>query len=182
MDLNRLVRQLHERGVKRVRGKVLGDGSLFDSRTGGPDSEFRTSIFIGPLSALSFNRGKARHAEAGYQPDPILATAEVFRAALEKRGIDVSGPAATGVAPKRAKRLAVIPSRRIEELVRRVVKWSDSFGAEVLLKDVAVRVTGRRGIDRRRGSRSEALRPQPRGPGGPAGRIGALPQEQGVSP
>ena len=144
-DINRLVRELRERGVKRVRGRVRGDGSLFDSRTGGPDSEYRTSIFVGPLSALSFNRGKASSARAAYQRDPVLTTADVFRAALEKRGIDVSGRSSKGVAPDGAKVLATVESRRIEELVRRVVKWSDSFGAEVLLKDVAVRVSGRKG-------------------------------------
>ena len=144
-DVNRLVRDLRKRGVKRVRGRVLGDGSLFDTRTGGPDSAWRTSIFVGPLAALSFDRGRSPDEQAAFQRNPVRATAEVFRAALERRGIDVSGRAGTGTAPRGSARLASVESRRIEQLVRQVVKWSDSFGAEVLLKDVAVRVTGRRG-------------------------------------
>jgi serine-type D-Ala-D-Ala carboxypeptidase/endopeptidase (penicillin-binding protein 4) len=145
LDIKSLVRQLRRRGVKRVHGKLVGDGSLFDSQTGGPDSGWRTSIFIGPLAALSFNHGKSRNAEAAYQARPVLATARILRLALRKRGIHVSGPAATGTAPAGARRLATIPSRRIEEIVRKVVKWSDSFGAEVLLKDLAARVGRRKG-------------------------------------
>lgn len=145
LDISLLVRQLQRRGVQRVRGEVIGDGSLFDSRTGGPDSAWRTSIFVGPLSALSFNRGKSREADGAYQTDPVLATASVLRTGLEKRGIHVSGAAGTGTAPARAKTLASVRSRRIEEIVRRVVKWSDSFGAEILLKDLAARVSHRKG-------------------------------------
>src|SRR5207302_6023168 len=33
----------------------------------------------------------------------------------------------------------------IEDIVRKVVKWSDSFSAEVLLKDLAVRVSRQKG-------------------------------------
>jgi peptidoglycan/xylan/chitin deacetylase (PgdA/CDA1 family) len=136
-----LVWQLRERGVKGVRGKVIGDGSLFDSRRGGPDSGWRTSIFVGPLSALSFNRGRSPDAGGAFQVDPVLASARTFRAALERRGIRVSGSAATGAAPARAKRLAAVSSRRVEELVRKAIKWSDSFGVEILLKAVAARIS-----------------------------------------
>lgn len=144
-DVKRLVRQLRRHGVKEVRGRVIGDGSLFDSRRGGPDSGGRTSIFVGPVAALSFNRGRSRDAKAAYQNDPVLIAAHVLRAGLERRGIHVSGRAGTGRAPAGARRLAAVPSRRIEEIVRRMLKWSDSFGAEVLLKNLAARVSGRRG-------------------------------------
>lgn len=144
-DMQRLVRQLRRHGIDRVRGDVIGDGSLFDSRTGGPDTRGRTSIFIGPLSALSFDRGKSSDAGAAFQSNPALATARVFRAELERRGLRVSGRSATGSAPRRARRLAGVPSVRIEDLVRKMVKWSDSFGAEILLKDLAARISRRKG-------------------------------------
>jgi D-alanyl-D-alanine carboxypeptidase/D-alanyl-D-alanine-endopeptidase (penicillin-binding protein 4) len=144
-DVTTLIRGLKRRGVKRVHGRVIGDGSLFDARTGGPDSGGRTSIFVGPLSALSFNRGRSRDAEGAYQADPVLATAGMLRDGLEKKGIHVSEPAATGTAPARARTLAAMRSKRIEDLVRKMVKWSDSFDAEILLKDLAARVSRRRG-------------------------------------
>ena len=111
IDINHLVRQLRKRGLRRLDGQVVGDASLFDSRTGGPDSGWRTSIFIGPVSALSFDRGKATNAEAAYQAKPALAAADVLRAALEKHGVEVSGLSATGTAPAGARRLATVASR-----------------------------------------------------------------------
>jgi D-alanyl-D-alanine carboxypeptidase/D-alanyl-D-alanine-endopeptidase (penicillin-binding protein 4) len=144
-DMVRLVRQLRKRGVKQVHGRVIGDGSLFDSRKGGPDSGWRTSIFIGPLTALTFNRGKSPDAEAAFQTRPVLAAAQTLRATLEKRGITVSGTAGTGAAPARARKLAAVPSRPMEQLVRKMLKWSDSFSAEILLKDLAARLSHRKG-------------------------------------
>ena len=44
--------------------------------------------------------------------------------------------------------------------MRRVVKWSDSFGAEVLLKNVAVRVSGRKGSTAVGAREAQALRPR----------------------
>jgi D-alanyl-D-alanine carboxypeptidase/D-alanyl-D-alanine-endopeptidase (penicillin-binding protein 4) len=46
-----------EAGIERVTGRVYGDESRHDSLRGGPYSAFGVSIWVGPLSALSFNRG-----------------------------------------------------------------------------------------------------------------------------
>ena len=51
---------LEEAGIARVAGRVYGDESRFDSLRGGPESGYSTSIWVGPLSALSFNRGLGR--------------------------------------------------------------------------------------------------------------------------
>ena len=52
-------------GRHRARdGRVYGDESRFDSLRGGPDSGYGTSIWVGPLSALSFNRGLANESGA----------------------------------------------------------------------------------------------------------------------
>ena len=48
---------LDEAGIQRVTGRVYGDESAFDSLRGGPDSGYGISIWVGPLSALSYNRG-----------------------------------------------------------------------------------------------------------------------------
>src|SRR5512132_3896033 len=47
-------------GIKQVTGRIYGDESAFDSLRGGPDSHYGTSIWVGPLSGLSFNRGLAK--------------------------------------------------------------------------------------------------------------------------
>src|SRR5205085_9588465 len=99
-----------KRGIKRVRGRVIGDGSLFDSRKGGPDSGWRTSIFVGPLTALSFDHGKSPDGQAAFQRHPVLDAARILRHILEKRGIRVSGGVGTGAAPARDRKLAAAPS------------------------------------------------------------------------
>ena len=57
-------------GVRRVTGNVLGDESLFDSLRGGPDSGYGVSEWVGPLSALSYNRGLARENGSAFQTRP----------------------------------------------------------------------------------------------------------------
>ena len=44
-------------GLTEVQGRVVGDESAFDGLRGPPSEGFRTSIWVGPLSALTFNRG-----------------------------------------------------------------------------------------------------------------------------
>ena len=55
---------LEDAGVERVTGRVLGDESRLDSLRGGPDSGYGVSVWVGPLSALSYNRGLAARAGA----------------------------------------------------------------------------------------------------------------------
>jgi D-alanyl-D-alanine carboxypeptidase/D-alanyl-D-alanine-endopeptidase (penicillin-binding protein 4) len=144
-DMDLLAQQLRRGGVRSVRGSVFGDGSLFDSRTGGPDSGWRTSIFIGPLSALTFNRGKSPAVEGAFAPDPALAAARALRATFQKHAIRVSGGVGTGHAPSRARVVGAVASRPLERLVQHMMKWSDGFSAEILLKRLAAQDSGRRG-------------------------------------
>ena len=44
-------------GLTEVSGRVIGDESAFDGLRGPPSEGFRTSSYVGPLSALTFNRG-----------------------------------------------------------------------------------------------------------------------------
>ena len=44
-------------GITEVEGRVIGDETLWDGLRGPPSEGFRTSSYVGPLSALTFNRG-----------------------------------------------------------------------------------------------------------------------------
>src|SRR5919202_3507827 len=81
-----LAEQLAAAGFKRVTGHVYGDESLFDSLRGGPDSGYRTSIWVGPLSALSYNHGFGKH---GFLSNPPSFAAQRLDGALERIGIAV---------------------------------------------------------------------------------------------
>src|SRR5215216_3173796 len=57
--VEQLAGALEAAGILRVTGRVYGDESRFDSLRGGPDSGYAVSRYVGPLSALAYNRGLA---------------------------------------------------------------------------------------------------------------------------
>jgi D-alanyl-D-alanine carboxypeptidase/D-alanyl-D-alanine-endopeptidase (penicillin-binding protein 4) len=133
---------MDEAGVERVTGRVYGDESRHDSLRGGPYSAFTTSIWVGPLSALSFNRGLATESGGGYQSSPPAFAAARLDAALEARGIRVRLKPRAGTTPAGAPVLASVESPPMETLVRLMNKPSDNFFAEMLLKDLAMQAGG----------------------------------------
>ncbi|HEV3378875.1 MAG TPA: D-alanyl-D-alanine carboxypeptidase/D-alanyl-D-alanine-endopeptidase, partial [Thermoleophilaceae bacterium] len=134
---------LDEAGVERVTGRIYGDESRHDSLRGGPYSGFGVSIWVGPLSALSFNRGLASESGSGYQTSPPAFAALRLDAALEARGIRVRLAPRAGTAPAGAPVIASVDSPPMATLVRLMNKPSDNFMAEVLLKDIAMQANGR---------------------------------------
>ena len=48
-----------DEGLREVTGRVIGDESAFDSLRGPPSEGYRTTSEVGPLSALTFNRGRS---------------------------------------------------------------------------------------------------------------------------
>lgn len=135
--------KLDEIGIERVTGRIVGDESRFDSVRGGPDSGYRISPYVGPLSALAYNRGLASEAGRGYQASPPAFAAARLDAALERRRIPVRGKPRAGRAPKGAQLLAFVSSPTIARLAALTNKPSDNFLAEMLLKDIAMQAAGR---------------------------------------
>jgi D-alanyl-D-alanine carboxypeptidase/D-alanyl-D-alanine-endopeptidase (penicillin-binding protein 4) len=128
---------LDEVGIERVTGRVYGDESAFDSLRGGPDSGYGTSIWVGPLSGLSYNRGLFTEGGRGFQANPPAFAAARLDEALEARGIAVRQKPRAGAAPSDATVLASVDSPPMERLIRLTNKPSDNFFAETLLKDLA---------------------------------------------
>ena len=128
---------LETAGIQRVRGRVLGDESHFDSRRGGPESRFGISPWVGPLSGLAYNRGLANESGRGFQANPPAFAAARLDAALARRGISVSGSPRAGVAPAEARVLAAVQSPPMARLAALTNKPSDNFFAEMLLKGLA---------------------------------------------
>jgi D-alanyl-D-alanine carboxypeptidase/D-alanyl-D-alanine-endopeptidase (penicillin-binding protein 4) len=124
---------LEDTGIQRVTGRVYGDESAFDSLRGGPDSGYGVSVWVGPLSALSYNRGLFTEGGRGFQADPPAFAAARLDEALEARGIAVRLKPRSGITPGDATVLASIDSPPMERLVRLTNKPSDNFFAETLL-------------------------------------------------
>jgi serine-type D-Ala-D-Ala carboxypeptidase/endopeptidase (penicillin-binding protein 4) len=128
---------LEDTGIQRVTGRVYGDESAFDSLRGGPDSGYGVSVWVGPLSALSYNRGLFTEGGSGFQANPPAFAATRLDEALEARGIPVRRGPRAGIAPGEATVLASVDSPPMERLLRLTNKQSDNFFAEMLLKDLA---------------------------------------------
>jgi serine-type D-Ala-D-Ala carboxypeptidase/endopeptidase (penicillin-binding protein 4) len=133
---------LEEAGIQRVTGRILGDESAFDSHRGGPESGYGVSIWVGPLSALTYNRGLFTESGRSFQANPPAFAATRLDEALERRGIPVRLKPRAGVAPSGAEVLASVDSPPMERLIRLTNKPSDNFFAETLLKDLAHQAGG----------------------------------------
>jgi D-alanyl-D-alanine carboxypeptidase/D-alanyl-D-alanine-endopeptidase (penicillin-binding protein 4) len=132
-----LVHQLLARGVRRVTGSVIGDASLFDARRGGPATGFAADIpdIGGQLAALTYDHGAATKR---LSPGAFAAKELV----LTMRGSHIRARAAkfTAVTPRRAQRLASVSSPPMSILLRLTDVPSDDFFAEMLTKQLGVRV------------------------------------------
>lgn len=128
---------LEDTGIERVRGRVYGDESAFDSLRGGPESGYGVSPWVGPLSALSYNRGLFTESGRGWQASPPAFAAARLGEALRARGVTVRLKPRAGLTPSDARVLASVDSPPMERLIRLTNKPSDNFFAETLLKDLA---------------------------------------------
>jgi D-alanyl-D-alanine carboxypeptidase/D-alanyl-D-alanine-endopeptidase (penicillin-binding protein 4) len=135
----RLSRQLARAGVTRITGRVRGDEAAFDARRGVPSSGFRLTSDVGPLSALTFNRGRTGLFAPYWQRRPARFAATAFAGQLRKLGIVVPRGGATGVTPVGATPVAELPSAPVGTLVRLMNPPSDNFISEMLVKVLGAR-------------------------------------------
>lgn len=136
-NLEALVEQLHAAGLRRVRGRVVGDESLFDRFRGTAYSNYNGSGAIGgPLTALAYNHGRASNGYFQTKP-PVYAAARLTDA-LRKRGIRVDGAAAAGATPDGAIELAQVESPTMARLAQITGVRSENWFSEMLLKGLTV--------------------------------------------
>ncbi|HEX4305390.1 MAG TPA: D-alanyl-D-alanine carboxypeptidase/D-alanyl-D-alanine-endopeptidase [Solirubrobacterales bacterium] len=138
-----LVPQLKRAGIKRVTGRLYGDDTIFDRKRGVADSNYATSIYIGPLSGLDFNSGFAGNTSSGhFSSDPAKLATLTLADSMRHSGIQVSPAIALGKTPADAKSVAVVRSPPISEIVNTTDVYSDNFFAEMLEKLLGARFGG----------------------------------------
>ena len=135
-----LARDLRAAGLMRIEGRVLGDDTAFDRRRGPPTAGFRTSDYVGPLTALPFNRGLTGLRAPYFQVSPGLFTAQALDRALRADGVEVAQRARLGSTPVAAIEVAAVESPTLAELAGRTNRPSDNFYAEQLIKVVGARL------------------------------------------
>ena len=126
-------------GITAVTGRVIGDESAWDGLRGGPDSAYGVSEWVGPLSALTFNRGRTGRNRPFWQPSPPRAAAKGLKRALTAAGVDVALKPRAGETPDGAVSLARWASPTMAQIVAATNVQSDNFNAESLLKALGER-------------------------------------------
>jgi D-alanyl-D-alanine carboxypeptidase/D-alanyl-D-alanine-endopeptidase (penicillin-binding protein 4) len=147
--LRDVARDVRSAGVRRVKGPIHADGSIFDARRGIPATGFHTSSDLGPLSGLTYNSGMIG---GHYSGDPARQAGKAFRAALRKSGVKVAGKVDRRKLPGGLRDQDPLGSARSPEL-RRIVaatnKPSNNYFAEMLLKRLGANPGGAKGTTRR---------------------------------
>ncbi|MGI9118669.1 MAG: D-alanyl-D-alanine carboxypeptidase/D-alanyl-D-alanine endopeptidase, partial [Acidimicrobiales bacterium] len=132
-------------GVREIRGRVLGDESRYDATryVAGWPGRYITANEVGPLSALSVNDGfDAWTPRAVPFADPAAGAAGVLTELLRQRGVQVVGEAGSGTAPGGVTTIAFVDSPPVGDVVGEMLRQSDNGTAELLTKELGVRVAG----------------------------------------
>jgi D-alanyl-D-alanine carboxypeptidase/D-alanyl-D-alanine-endopeptidase (penicillin-binding protein 4) len=140
-DLNSLARAVRARGISAVTGGVIADESYFDELRTCPGWKPSFAKSESPLlSALVVNRGLL---DGALSDSPALAAGVLFTRALQQAGVSVAAGPTEGMADRGAVLLARRASRPLTKLLAQMDTWSDNFIAEMLLKQIGARISGR---------------------------------------
>jgi D-alanyl-D-alanine carboxypeptidase/D-alanyl-D-alanine-endopeptidase (penicillin-binding protein 4) len=124
-------RSVRREGIRKIRGRVLGDASWFDKLRTAPYWKAGLQLECGPLSALSGNEGLDDGNRVGA---PATWAAKLMTRALRGAGVKVKGRPGSGRVPGTAILLKRQYSAALRGLMRHMNKESDNFFAETLLK------------------------------------------------
>ncbi len=124
-------RALRAEGVKKVRGRVLGDASWFDQLRTVPSWKDGLQLECGPLSALSGDQGLR---DGNRVRAPATFAAGLMRQALVNAGVKAKDTPGAAMAPDTARLVDRQYSAALRGILRHMNKESDNFFAEMLLK------------------------------------------------
>jgi len=140
-SLDALAAAVRRRGIERVTGALVGDETRYDRRRSAPGwLSWHVPRLVGPLSALAVD-GNQHRDDAAFAAEPLLANLQLFRAALRRHGVTVSGPEMAG-SPQGGTVVASLASAPMAEVVRDMLLRSDNTAAELLLKEIGFRLRG----------------------------------------
>ena len=144
-----LADQLVAKGVRRVTGGVVGDGTRHEGPTSLPGwpRRFVGNGIVGPLSALSVNDGwnvspNPPPTGGGPVADPPAHAAAVLTEQLRARGVIVDGPPSSGPAASSGTTLASVESLPVDKVVGEMLAFSDNTTAEMLAREVGRTASG----------------------------------------
>lgn len=122
--------------VRTVKGAIVADGTVFDSRRTGLQWRSYYSAYAPPLSGLSVNQNYDGDTRGRYAADPEVSAARRLRSLLLRRHIRLTGAARAGTTPAAAVQIGQVQSPPLSAILRVMNPESDNFIAETLRKDV----------------------------------------------
>jgi D-alanyl-D-alanine carboxypeptidase/D-alanyl-D-alanine-endopeptidase (penicillin-binding protein 4) len=134
--LRALARSVRNAGVTYVAADLLLDDSRYDARRHA--AGWKASYVpdeAGPLSAMSVDQNQWRD-DSAFLSDPALPAARLFRDYLKAEGVTVHGVVKRMRRPADAATLAGWRSGPLAAVLRRTLKDSNNFAAELVLKEV----------------------------------------------
>jgi D-alanyl-D-alanine carboxypeptidase/D-alanyl-D-alanine-endopeptidase (penicillin-binding protein 4) len=131
-----LATQLRARGIRRVTGRLYGDGSLFGPERAGPATAFAPDLpdYGGELGGLTFDHG----ATSGSLSPEAFAARQLART-LRSQHVEVLAAPAGARTPRLAQRLAGVSSPPLSVLLRLMDVPSDDLFAEMLTEQLGAR-------------------------------------------
>ena len=154
-DLEDIVDQIFDSGIRIINGNVVGDDTYFDDVYSRDDwiNEERANVNLPPISALVIDRnrtvvrkkrkGKYRNYFVNVDNPPLFA-AKKFREELISKNIKVTGNAISSTTPDSAV-LVFESAITLSELMQSINKNSDNFYAECLFKNLGAVYSGKQG-------------------------------------
>lgn len=141
--LERLARKLRSRGIRAVRGSVIGVTSTFTRERWAPGWHPIALQFIALPTALVFDNNTSA---SGFVFEPERRAAAALTADLRALGVRVTGRARAGRESATTQRiLTTIRSAPLIDILRRQNRGSLNLHAEVLTKMLGAAVFGRPG-------------------------------------
>ncbi len=154
-DLDSLVNVIHQMGIVKITGDVIGDDSYFDDIYTRDDwiKDERANVKLPPVSALVINRNKKivykryrrrTRRYVVYVKDPPKHAANLLKAKLKRHDIEVLGNSKKGITPSNTITIAKTDIK-LGELIKLINKHSDNFLAECLFKTLGAVASGKQG-------------------------------------
>ena len=143
--LDSLADAIVAKGVKEIKGGVIGDESRYDTAryVASWKPAYITDSDVGPSSALTVNDGftQFRPLPRQHAAQPARHGAAVLTDLLRARGVVVGEPG-EGAKPGDATLLADVESPKLPEVVGQLLRESDNLTAELLVKELGARFGG----------------------------------------
>lgn len=140
-----LADELVSLGIRSVPGGLRTDESRYEPQRSVPSwkPSYVTEAEVGSLGALTVNEGlQAWGPNQKVAADPATGTAAALGRLLSERGVSLADPTAGGKAPADAVVIATVRSAPVSEIVAAMLRASDNYAAEMLVKEIDHRAGG----------------------------------------